>query len=143
MQRKGIDQWDAVYPNEEVVERDVNYGSQYILEDGERCLAAVTLNEEQDPAYRNVQWSGGEPVLVIHRLCVDPAYQGTGLGKRLMDFSEGWAIRNAYASIRLDAYTGNPSAVKLYEHRGYRKAGQVYFPRRTRPFFCFEKILVE
>jgi ribosomal protein S18 acetylase RimI-like enzyme len=84
---------------------------------------------------------GGEPALVVHRLCVDPAYQGNGLGSQLMDFAEAHAKQNTYVSIRLDAYAGNPRAVWLYERRGYRKAGQVYFPRRTLPFFCFEKIL--
>lgn len=60
-----------------------------------------------------------------------------------MDLAEAHAKQNTYVSIRLDAYAGNPPTVKLYERRGYRKAGQVYFPRRTLPFFCFEKILRE
>ena len=101
----------------------------------------MTLNREQDAAYQTVQWLGGEPVLVVHRLCVDPVHQGLGLGNRLIDFAEDYARRNAYASIRLDAYTGNPTAVRLYERRGCRNAGQVYFPRRRPPFLCFEKIL--
>jgi GNAT superfamily N-acetyltransferase len=141
MRNNGIDQWDDIYPNEEVVTRDVNDLSLYVLEENDLYIGAVSLNQEQDVAYQQVNWLGGEPVLVVHRLCIDPNYQGAGLGSRLMDFAEEHAKRNAYASIRLDAYTGNPAAFKLYERRGYRKAGQVYFPRRTLPFFCFEKIL--
>jgi ribosomal protein S18 acetylase RimI-like enzyme len=141
MRNNGIDQWDDIYPNEEFVMKDANDRSLYVLEENNLCIGAVSLNQEQDVAYQQVNWLGGEPVLVVHRLCVHPNYQGTGLGSRLMDFAEEHAKRNAYASIRLDAYTGNPAAFKLYERRGYLKAGQVYFPRRTLPFFCFEKIL--
>lgn len=141
MREKGIDQWDAIYPDEEIIATDVNDRSLYVLEDDDLCIAAVTLNRKQDTGYQTLQWLGGEPVLVVHRLCVDPVHQGLGLGTRLMDFAEDYAKPNAYASIRLDAYTGNPTAVRMYERRGYRNAGEVYFPRRRLPFFCFEKIL--
>jgi GNAT superfamily N-acetyltransferase len=143
MREHGIYQWDEIYPNEEIITKDVDSRSLYVLEQGDLCIAAVSLNQEQDEAYQQVHWLGGEPVLVVHRLCVDPAYQGNGIGSRLMDFAEEHAKQNAYVSIRLDAYTGNPRAVRLYERRGYRKAGQIYFSRRTLPFFCFEKILRE
>jgi ribosomal protein S18 acetylase RimI-like enzyme len=142
MRNNGINQWDDIYPNEEVVMKDVHDLSLYVLEENDLCIGAVSLNQEQDAAYQQVNWLGGEPVLVVHRLCIDPKYQGGGLGSRLMDFAEEHAKRNAYASIRLDAYTGNPTAFRMYERRGYRKAGQVYFPRRILPFFCFEKILL-
>jgi ribosomal protein S18 acetylase RimI-like enzyme len=143
MREHGIYQWDDIYPNEEIITKDVNSRSLYVLEQDDLCLAAMSLNQEQDEAYQKVPWFGGEPVLVVHRLCVDPAYQGHGMGNRLMDFAEEHAKQHAYVSIRLDAYTGNSRAVRLYERRGYRKAGQVYFPRRTLPFFCFEKVLRE
>jgi GNAT superfamily N-acetyltransferase len=143
MREEGIYQWDEIYPNEEIITKDVDSRSLYVLEQGDLCIATVSLNQEQDEAYQQVHWLGGEPVLVVHRLCVDPAYQGNGIASRLMDFAEEHAKQNAYVSIRLDAYTGNPRAVRLYEQRGYRKAGQVYFPRRMLPFFCFEKILRE
>jgi ribosomal protein S18 acetylase RimI-like enzyme len=128
MREHGIYQWDEIYPNEQIITKDVDSRSLYVLEEGDLCLAAVALNQEQDEAYQQVQWLGGEPVLVVHRLCVDPAYQENGIGSRLMDFAEEHAKQNACVSIRLDAYTGNPRAVRLYKRRGYRKAGQVYFP---------------
>ena len=42
----------------------------------------------------------------------------------------GHARDHGYACIRLDAYTGNPRAMALYERRGYRQIGQARFPRR-------------
>ncbi|MCB2361714.1 nitroreductase family protein [Clostridium estertheticum] len=46
---------------------------------------------------------------------------------------------NNYSCIRLDAYSGNETALKLYENFGYKKVGQVYFSWRDIPFYCYEK----
>jgi GNAT superfamily N-acetyltransferase len=144
MRAEGIDQWDEVYPGEALIARDAAAGTLYVAEaQVGACLGAVCLNEEENPGYAQVPWAGGAPVLVVHRLCVDPACQGQGVAGRLMEFTEALAAARGYTSIRLDAYTGNPVAVRLYERRGYRMAGTVCFPRRTLPFYCFEKIVGE
>ena len=58
-----------------------------------------------------------------------------------MDFAESFAMEHGFSCIRLDAYTGHPPALALYERRGYDRVGQVYFPRRELPFDCFEKTI--
>lgn len=138
-----IFQWDDIYPNKEQLEEDVNEGSLYVIRNEDICLGAVSFNEKQEDVYQQVDWRGNDPVLVIHRLCVDPAFQGQGLAKDLMSFGEKMALKRGYASIRLDAYSENPKAVGLYERLGYQKVGSVNFPRRDSPFYCFEKILKE
>lgn len=99
------------------------------------------LNEDQPCEYRQVSWSGSAPVLVVHRLCVAPLCQGQGVGRYLMDFAEDQAVRREYSSIRPDAYSGNLGAVRLYKWREYINVGEVYFPRRDLPFYCFEKVI--
>lgn len=141
LRKQELDQWDEIYPAQEIVRNDVSAGSVYVLERNGFCVAAITLNHEQDPAYKTIHWQGREPVLVIHRLCVHPAHQGKGIASRLMDFAEQYAKQNAYASIRLDAYTRNSVSVSLYRRRGYQESGQVYLARRAAPFYCFEKVV--
>jgi ribosomal protein S18 acetylase RimI-like enzyme len=143
MRQAGIFQWDEIYPNREQIEEDVRCRSLYVAREKGICLGALSLNEKQEEVYKQVEWCGIEPALVVHRLCVDPAFQGLGIAGQLMDFAEDLALQRGYASIRLDAYSGNPKAVALYERRGYRRAGQVRFPRRDLPFYCFEKTWVE
>jgi ribosomal protein S18 acetylase RimI-like enzyme len=58
-----------------------------------------------------------------------------------MDFAENYAIENNYTSIRLDAFSNNPRALRFYENRDYQRRGEVFFPGRELPFYCFEKIL--
>jgi ribosomal protein S18 acetylase RimI-like enzyme len=136
---QGIDQWDSVYPTRAVVESDVKRGSLYVLEDDSgRCVGSVALDDKQADEYRELTWTTPEPALVVHRLTVDPSAQGRGLAHELMAFAEAYAARSGYASVRLDAYSGNRRSEQLYRRRGYREVGQIYFPRRPLPFWCFE-----
>ena len=136
--REGIEQWDAVYPTRAVPVADVIRNVLYVLEGDGGVVGCVTLDELQAKEYRTVSWTGREPALVVHRLCVDPAEQGRGHAQRLMDFAEQHAAGRGYASVRLDAYTANARSVAFYRRRGYREAGQIFFPRRPLPFYCFE-----
>jgi ribosomal protein S18 acetylase RimI-like enzyme len=114
----------------------------FLLVQAERCVGAITLDGKADPAYATMPWRHPEPALVVHRLCIDPGSQGKGLGSHMMAFAETHATREGFASIRLDAYSGNPQAVALYRRRGYRQAGELYFPLRRLPFYLFERAAV-
>ncbi|WP_026692537.1 hypothetical protein [Peribacillus kribbensis] len=47
-----------------------------------------------------------------------------------------------YTSIRLDSYTANPAAIKMYERTGYHVVGEIHYSFRKFPYQFFEKILV-
>jgi ribosomal protein S18 acetylase RimI-like enzyme len=136
---QGIHQWDDVYPARETVANDVRRGALFVLEDADgNAVACVSLDDQQSEEYASLAWTGSEPALVVHRLCVDPGFQGRGYARQLMDFAESYAAQHGYASVRLDAYTANERSVDLYRRRGYREVGQVRFPRGELPFWCFE-----
>src|SRR4051812_9006335 len=135
---RGIAQWDDVYPSAETVRTDIAKATLHVLTTGNDCVGMVTLDANADAGYGSVKWEFEEPALIVHRLCVKPGLQGRGFGQQLMDFAEHHAGASGYRSIRLDAYSGNASSVSFYQKRGYRQAGQVYFPRRTLPFYLFE-----
>jgi GNAT superfamily N-acetyltransferase len=138
LRKRGIEQWDDTYPTPETVAQDIAAEQLFVVSTGPQCHAVVTLNSRQEPEYGTLPWRTAEPALVIHRLCVDPAIQRRGLGRQLMDFAERYATDKKYASIRLDAYSGNADALAFYRQRGYRDVGQVRFPRRPLTFCCFE-----
>ena len=137
----GSDQWDDVYPDAGTIAEDMRSGSLYMAMESSACAGVVVLNEMQSPEYGSIRWlSDGPRVLVVHRLAVRPDRQGCGIAGAMMDFAEQYAAANQYDSIRLDAYTGNPRALALYEGRGYVCTGQVCFSRRKLPFNCYEKV---
>lgn len=137
---QGIDQWDDIYPNEEVIKRDLYEESLYVYYDG-IVKGIIVLNEHQDDEYETVRWKMlyGRP-MVIHRLCIDPDYQGIGIANAMIDFAESFAVDNKYDSIRLDAFVHNNKACRLYEGNGYKRVGLVNF--RKGLFYCYEKYIV-
>ena len=138
MVARGIDQWDDIYPNAEVIRNDLGAGTLYVCIDESIIKGIIVLNEYQDKEYQSLNWqyTSGKH-LIIHRLCIDPKYQGHGIARLMVDFAEQYGRENHYQSIRLDAFIHNKRACKLYEQAGYGIAGTVTF--RKGEFYCFEK----
>lgn len=143
MRARGIHQWDEIYPNPSLVEDNIRARSLFATRDKGTWRGSVCLNDLQPNEYDSLPWrcTSGR-ALVVQRLCVHPDGQRHGIGRFLMKFAERFAREQGFASIRLDAYTGNSGALALYECLGYDRVGQVHFPRRNLPFDCFEKILM-
>ena len=75
------------------------------------------MDDQQDPQYAGISWAYTTgKIMVIHRLVSHPAYQGKGFGRKMVLFSEHFAISNGYDVIRLDAFIGNPYSQNLYKH---------------------------
>lgn len=143
MEAAGSDQWNAYYPDRDTVADDMENRWLYGIVHHTVPVAVVTVNNEQDEAYARVAWRGdGTHCAVIHRLAVHPAHQQHGLARQLMDFAETHAATQGNTSIRLDAYSGNPRALRFYENRGYERRGTFFFPRRRLVFYAYEKSLI-
>ena len=139
---EGIRQWYEQYPNPTVLQEDIHSGELFKYVFDNKIVAAVVLTEKQEKEYETVKWQEvRKKVLVVKRLAVDPNFQGRGIAGELMVFAENFAVKNGYASIRLDAYSGNKVVLDFYKNRGYQEAGEVFFPGRNLPFKCFEKKL--
>jgi len=136
MEEQGIHQWDEIYPDEKTIRNDIEKQQLYLLEDEERVCGVIVLNEFQEPQYKSIDWKFQGKTLVVHRLAIEPACQGKGYARMLMQFAHKLAKEEHYENIRLDAFIRNPAAVALYEKLGYRMAGTVTF--RKGDFFCFE-----
>ncbi len=140
MDAKGIYQWDDIYPNKAILESDISSGEMRLVCDDERITGAVVLNDRQDAEYTQGDWFFREPAAVVHRLCIDPAYQHHGYGRQTIGLAEA-ALRDCgFQSVRLDAFSQNPYALRLYQSLGYRKAGEVHY--RKGLFYLYEKSLL-
>ena len=141
MRESGIEQWDDIYPNTATLLADLAERTTYCaFMDTEPIVGALVLNEHQEPEYSEVPWTiDGVRVAVVHRLQVHPRYQAKGIARELMGFAEERAREQGYDAIRLDAFSGNPRALRLYHGLGYRDVGYVTF--RQGLFRCFEKAL--
>ncbi len=103
------------------------------------------LNEWQSPEYELIDWSETHGrFLIVHSFVIHPFAQGKGYSKVLLSFWENEAKRKDYTGIRLDAFTGNPVSLRLYEKNHYICRGAVYFSSKQPPhnwYNCYEKTL--
>ncbi len=62
----------------------------------------------------------GEKIPEIHELVVDPAYQGLGIGKRLMQEALNFLTKRGYQKVALWVGEKNEDARRFYERLGFK-----------------------
>lgn len=140
MNAAGIDQWDDIYPDEATLAVDIKDEAMYLFAIDGEIAAVFVLNGKCDPEYASGCWKGhGLSFAVVHRLCVNPAFQRQGIGTRAMTAAEDIIKSTGIASVRLDAFSENPPALRLYHRLGYTRVGSMRF--RKGQFYLYEKIL--
>ena len=137
----GSRQWQDGYPNEAVVEQDIERSIGYVLMDAETIIAynAILFNDE--PAYDDLKgkWLTNKDFVVVHRLAVSDQYVGQGLAQKMLQFTEDLALENNIYSIKADTNFDNTAMLRIFEKLGYTYCGEVIFRGGTRK--AFEKVL--
>ena len=140
MVANGIFQWDNIYPDEKILYEDIQKNQMFLGEIDGKIVSIFTLNQECDEEYKNGNWNyKRSSFAVIHRFCVNTNFQHMGIGKKIMNIIEEMLKEDKIEAIRLDAFSLNPYALKLYENLGYIKVGEVNW--RKGLFYLYEKKL--
>lgn len=136
----GIKQWDEIYPQRFDIEDDLADDYLFVGTCGGRIAIVFTVNQWTDEQYINGRWQfPDKPYYVIHRLCVNPDFQHKGVAEMTMKHIEGEVIKLGGMAIRLDVFSQNPYALRLYEKCGYEKVGDAKW--RKGNFYLMEKYL--
>ncbi|MBM7868722.1 ribosomal protein S18 acetylase RimI-like enzyme [Clostridium pascui] len=140
MNNNNIDQWDEVYPTSEILKEDILKKEMYVGIKEDAIVSVLVVNNEYDEQYKNGDWKyDDENFVVVHRLCVKPIYQNKKIGQATMLMIEELLKKEEIESIRLDAFSLNPYALKMYEALGYQKVGETNW--RKGLFYLLEKKL--
>jgi GNAT superfamily N-acetyltransferase len=78
----------------------------WLLEHAGQCVGVLVLVPEADR-------------LLLENVAVDPAHQGRGLGRLLLDFTEAEALRLGLPGVRLYTNALMTENVAIYTARGY------------------------
>ena len=136
-------QWDENYPGQLVFERDVENTQLWVAEVGGVIAGVAAITTDPEPEYAQAGLDIEEPAVVVHRLAVDTAFRGTGVGRALMQQAEHIAIERGISVVRVDTGMQNPETQRLFPRLGYRLAGEISL--QVRPnlrFLCYEKRLL-
>ena len=140
MNRNNIPQWDELYPDREILMEDISKKQLYLgLVDGD-IASVYAVNSECDEEYENGDWQYLDASFgVIHRLCVNLKFQNKGIGNKTLVHIEQELKAQGVETIRLDVFTLNPFALRMYDKLGYVKVGFVDW--RKGRFWLMEKKL--
>ena len=105
MEKKGIFQWNEIYPSRAAFEKDISRNELFVLKSENNIIGCITITPLMDEEYIPVKWlTPNKNNIYIHRLAVQPEYQGKGHAQQLMHFAENYARDKRYISIRLDTF---------------------------------------
>jgi len=136
----GNNQWDDTYPNEAVFAQDVMLGQLWIAEMDGAIAGVAAITTDQDPEYAQVGWDINEKAIVVHRLAVNPEFQGKGVAVSLLQQAEEVAAQNQIKCLRIDTNSMNKATQKLFPKLGYVFAGEITLNFRPgQVFYGYQK----
>ncbi|MCD7917897.1 MAG: GNAT family N-acetyltransferase [Clostridiales bacterium] len=135
----GVEQWNERYPAWEDFQADIARNQLYVGRAGGRIAVHYALDQSCDEDYQNGYWQVTDSFAVLHRLCVHPDFQHQGIGKETLRHIEEALKPTPVRAIRLDVFSGNRSAVRLYWRAGYTQVGEVNW--QMGQFYLMEKVL--
>lgn len=140
MEEQNIMQWDELYPTRDDLLIDIEKNQLMAGVTEGNIVVIYVLNQESEAEYANGNWQWpDEPYFVIHRLCVNPNFQNRGIGRQTLQQIEKNLKDSGVHAIRLDVFTQNPFALRLYKGLGYIETG--YADWRKGRFLLMEKYI--
>ena len=116
----------GVYPTRNTAIAALKNEDLFVMEEDGVVVAAMRLNKEQVPEYKNCQWeypAGEDQVMVMHTLVVEPSARKHGYGRRMVEFYEEYARQNHCPYLRIDTNVINSRARAMYQSCGYKEIG--------------------
>ena len=126
---QGIDQWQNNYPNDEVINNDINNGESYVMLDGDDIVATTVISFAKEKSYENIldgKWITNGDYGVIHRIAVENAHKGKGLSHKIIKYAEEVCKQNNIHSIKVDTHEDNILMQSLLKKNGFEYCGIVY-----------------
>jgi GNAT superfamily N-acetyltransferase len=115
--------YTATYQSPEITKNRCESGTCIVAEiDGEIVGTVTFYNPAQT---EHSEWYDRPEVASFGQFAVEPAMQGHGIGRLLMDEVERLAWESGAAEIACDTAEGASHLIEMYSRRGYRIVGTV------------------
>jgi len=142
MRATGNLQWDDTYPNPGAFEEDITLAQLWVASIDGKIAGAIAITTEQYPEYAQAGWDITDPAIVVHRLAVNPEFQGKGIAAALLRQAEAVARSRGLGRVLADTNTHNQAMRRLLPKLGYSLSGEITLQFRPgMRFLCYEKVL--
>ncbi|GAA3312118.1 hypothetical protein GCM10020295_83100 [Streptomyces cinereospinus] len=125
----GTDQWAKPFPADRLL-GSIRRGEVFMIREQPYADAAATITLDREADTR--LWTPeeiAEPALYVHKLAVDRAYAGTGLGSALLDWAGEQAVQQGGQVAPAGRLEHKPTApgllprTRLHPHPNRRRSG--------------------
>ena len=140
---QNIDQWQNNYPNEEVINNDIENGESYVMLENGNIIATTVISFTKEKSYENIidgKWITNDKYGVIHRIAVDSNYKGLGLSHEIIKYSEELCLSNNIHSIRVDTHEENIPMQNLLKKNNFKYCGIIFLEDGAKRI-AFEKTI--
>ncbi|HEY8422547.1 MAG TPA: GNAT family N-acetyltransferase [Thermoclostridium sp.] len=140
---KGIDQWQNNYPNEEVINNDIESKKGYVLVDGDIIVGTVSVSFDGEKTYDYIEgeWLSNGDYAVVHRIAVRMDYKGKGLASVILKNIEHMCLKEGIHSIKVDTHEDNRSMQRLLQKNRFTYCGVIYLQDGSKRL-AYEKLLI-
>lgn len=132
LKKRGVDQWQDGYPNEETAKADIEKEISYvacITESGwEQVVGTAVISFEPEPVYADIydgNWRADVSYAVIHRIATAEKMKDRGVAGKLMDFARESCRIKGISWIRIDTHRDNLVMQKFLEKQGFECRGSI------------------
>ena len=124
----GINQWQKGYPNRNVLMKDMEDGTLYVLETDGTIIGLLNLAEGPDPSYEEIEgsWMNDLPYTAFHTVSVRSDLRGNGYAGILFREAEELSRRMGYQTVRIDTHKDNKAMQHALAKSGYQYCGSIH-----------------
>ena len=139
MRAHGLRQWEwEVYPTSDQLERDLEAGQLYRVEENGALCGAFVLCGDIAEEYSSLEWHYGVKPATLHRFAMLPEVFGMEMAGRMLSFVKEEALRLGFDSLRVDICCEDEKMLRRFSSEMTREAGRIYFENFGMDYVCFE-----
>ena len=128
------DLWER-YPTEQ------GFYSQFNKLPKDACVVVAYDGKEAVGCGAFKPFNGHEKSVEIKRMYVNESVRNKGIGLRILNALEKWAVEKGYQTAKLETGDAQPEAIRLYKKAGYERIDNFEQYIGVESSLCFEKIL--
>lgn len=129
--------WDEHYPGRDEIKYDLSRDSLFVMKQGGRIIAAITIDEDENVENLPCWSSERQPGAELSRLAVAVDCQNQGIARLMIIHAMGVLKERGCKSTHFLVNKYNVKALRSYEKLGLDRVGETFM--YDQPFVCYEK----
>ncbi len=126
-----INQWQNGYPNIDVIRKDIDDTSSYVVcNDAGTIVATAMISFAGEPTYDKIDgnWisSSKSKYAVVHRIAVEPNCKGQGIAEFILSETMKMLHQNDAVSLRIDTHRQNLAMQRVIKRMNFTYCGIIY-----------------